>query len=1097
MTHGEEAGPEKHQDSAALTYLEGLLMHQVAGGQGATATQRCEAGHANQEQGNGKPPLPKRSTPPEPGKPVPLSGVTQHFKKARLLGSDAWAGHESKKKPPAPAAEVNGQKEDTRATLNGSPKGESTLLASLLQSFSSRWQNGALSQSMKPEQPEEEHEEGTVSPQDTKGPGPCHRPASSHLKVLVKKSKSHNNHSSSRGPYQRRRISAERHSDSPQSPSAEGLTCTERLRAVASLVNIRTSPAPSPKPSMACSQLALLLSSEAHLQQYSREQVLKAQLTARSASERLAAMATQNTQDKKQGSMGHPHKTLDTLSSLRMENGTLPHMSSGSSSPSVTSPEHSRNESSPRPTFRERRPFERANGRPSPNCSSLLLQLLNSHNSKTHINGQGHLKDDFSVFSSRGSPLLSDGEHSNPDSSLAKDNSTAESTSSSYSPIDLSLKNRTSDHTLASWSSSPALPPEGTEPSISKWKYSVPPTKVTAKGVETASSPEIRPHHKVTLLQLLLDHKSNENVNKSLDNPDLQPTVISKASGVPVVRQSVLTRCEESRRLSPQCGPASRSPTLSAKFSQCTEAGSRSSPYSVYDSFHSQSIPLDLCKNKSVPSDPSVREPAFSASKLLQNLAQCGKPSSASSPPLKTSLPHVQQHTQDTKADHPVTLLERLTAPVQLSTSTDSEGTQTKAPHEPSHPASEIENLLERRTVLQLLLGNATSKDRVGGKRKREASRGNCLETLSNKCESYTSSNSPSLDVVIKTEPSEDSQLSDQDEMVKRGLNEVAETDRGSPPSLPHLRSLNQEPEPPPTDGLLCHLLKQPRGFLSNNSPDSVKGCFLEDTQEYQGPIVPKKRKFSAEPKPHFNGRESCGISERLNKSDSTTSGMSESPESKGPKSPPEADSPPAKSPPSDSHGFNVLKQLLLSDNCLKDLSQPGCNLSSPKQTYAFNESHFQPPFCNSEHLRAHHNHSPANLQKPGDPTRHSTPGSPWRVQAAQQHIPACKPVFSHRHGEVPATWGINGGEDSQPDSPRLMRSNPILYYMLQKSNAHLLKEVQEQEGGARPCEMQVKVKEEPCADAQAFDHKLNHAAKYSEGLAGEAQRHNGSRKKC
>uniref|UniRef100_A0A0E9VE69 Nuclear receptor-interacting protein 1 repression domain-containing protein n=1 Tax=Anguilla anguilla TaxID=7936 RepID=A0A0E9VE69_ANGAN len=46
-------------------------------------------------------------------------------------------------------------------------------------------------------------------------------------------------------------------------------SCAARLKAVANLVKIRSSPTPSPKPSVACSQLALLLSSEAHLQQYS------------------------------------------------------------------------------------------------------------------------------------------------------------------------------------------------------------------------------------------------------------------------------------------------------------------------------------------------------------------------------------------------------------------------------------------------------------------------------------------------------------------------------------------------------------------------------------------------------------------------------------------------------------------------------------------------------------------------------------------------------------------------------------------------------------------------------------------------------------
>ncbi|XP_039867682.1 ubiquitin carboxyl-terminal hydrolase 25 isoform X5 [Simochromis diagramma] len=50
MTHGEEPGPETHKDSAVLTYLEGLLMHPVVAGPGATASGRSEAAHSNQEQ---------------------------------------------------------------------------------------------------------------------------------------------------------------------------------------------------------------------------------------------------------------------------------------------------------------------------------------------------------------------------------------------------------------------------------------------------------------------------------------------------------------------------------------------------------------------------------------------------------------------------------------------------------------------------------------------------------------------------------------------------------------------------------------------------------------------------------------------------------------------------------------------------------------------------------------------------------------------------------------------------------------------------------------------------------------------------------------
>ncbi|XP_042563230.1 LOW QUALITY PROTEIN: nuclear receptor-interacting protein 1-like [Clupea harengus] len=1165
MTHGEEPGPETHQDSAVLTYLEGLLMHRVTGGQGATATQRCQAGQGNQEQGNSKASTPSQGQPnhappppppqgPDPERMAPHSGLTQHLKKARLLRSEAWTEHESRKRP-TPPAELNGQRpgdpEEHAAALNGSSKckGESTLLASLLQSFSSRLQNVALSQqlvqSLKHHQEQQQQQQDGSShinksqQEGEKEAGPCRESATNRLKGLIKKSKAQNQSNSV--PYQRRRTSQERQSESPkglqkngQSSSTESLSCAQRLKAVANLVNIRSSPAPSPRPSVACSQLALLLSSEAHLQQYSREQALKAQLAGRSASERLAAMATQ-TQDTK------PMTTSDTLSSLHAKNGSAPQMALASSRQSLsgTPPGHGRTGSSPRPLlpFRERRPFERPfASRPSQNCSSLLLQLLNNHNTQHQLNSQGHLRGDFSSTSTRGSPVLSDGGHSTPDSSFPKDSSDAESCSSSCSPIDLSLKSRrvsapppiSSPSSSSSTSSSPALD-RITESLINKWKPDPLPSTVRSKERELESNPEMKPHHKVTLLQLLLDHKNNENVNKSLDNPDLHPVIIPKVSGAPVARQTVVNRCEEIRTLSPQCGLVSKSPLILPALSYGKDTSSASSPYSLYDSSHSQSIPLDLCKNKSFPSEPSATEPAFSASKLLQNLAQSGKACVSSPPPLKTSMPSVQRPPpQEMKLDHSVTLLEKLTAPVQQSPSPRSEGTYVIPSRRPesSQSASEIENLLERRTVLQLLLGNGTSsKDKVGGKRKREAVRGNCQDRQSSHCESLGSvrgncqdrqsshceslgaSRSPVKDVRVKTEPRGEHHGTDHDREVKQSQTMMSDSSRSSPLSVPYVRVIKQEPMSPetvPRDGLLSHLLKQPRAVLFSTPDNSQKVSVKEEQQEHPGPTIPKKRKYSMEPKAHPTGSETCVSPDNLdtqmvnNNGGSgacSASGLPGSPEVKGPRSPPVADSPPVKcpvseSPPSDSRGFNVLKQLLLSNNCLRERSQPGGPTGSPKHSYVLNGSRVPQPSGHSAEA-AGQSRSPVPLHGPADPRSlnagfmsHSAPGSPWGIQGTPQ---SPKPK--------PAPTG--GDEDpSQPDSPRLMRSNPILYYMLQKGNADLLKE---RERSRTACQVQLKVKEEQSADMKDFEHTLNprHTGEDQSETQSETPMLNGSLKKC
>ncbi|KAM9788950.1 nuclear receptor-interacting protein 1 [Neosynchiropus ocellatus] len=332
MTHGEEPGPETHKDSAVLTYLEGLLMHPVVAGPGAAASRRSEAAHSNQEQAEkvgGSFQLPSHGpTAPKAGTNGPTHGASQHLKKARLLRSEAW-NNQGNQRIGTPPAEMNGQVRGLQnGSLEGSPQGgESTLLASLLQSFSSRLQSVALSQNtVKP--PSECSSPSKVSSVD-KEPLPVYGTASSRLKGLMRKSKLQNH---SNTPYSRRGQNQDRtpesprsaHSATPPAPSAsESVSCAERLKAVANMVKIRSSPAPSPKPSVACSQLALLLSSEAHLQQYSREHALKAQLSGRSASERLAAMANQQLgPEKRPASVGGTHPvSTDAHSSLTTQNG--------------------------------------------------------------------------------------------------------------------------------------------------------------------------------------------------------------------------------------------------------------------------------------------------------------------------------------------------------------------------------------------------------------------------------------------------------------------------------------------------------------------------------------------------------------------------------------------------------------------------------------------------------------------------------------------------------------------------------------------------------------------------------------------------------
>ncbi|XP_051535623.1 nuclear receptor-interacting protein 1-like [Myxocyprinus asiaticus] len=1071
MTHGEEPGPETHQDSAVLTYLEGILMHQVAGGQSVAATQSGNQEQRNKE-GTGLAQA-NHGTQQEQNRINSYCGASQHLKKARLLNSEAWTEFESQRRSAPPVAH-NGQNEDHHSGQNGSTqdKGESTLLANLLQSFSSRLQNVTLPQQIiQGLRPQDASCQINKPAQEERANGPCHRPASSRLKGLVSKSKMQNHRNSV--PYQRRRSSQEC-SDSPKalksstpSPSPESLSCTERLKAVANMVNIRSSPAPSPKPSVACSQLALLLSSEAHLQQYSREHALKAQLSGRSASERLSAMATQQTQDKKQ-----PTNFGQTqgLSPSHTQNGIPSQISTNSSrqSPILTSGQK-RPEGSMRTEycFRERQPFAKL-GRPSQNCSSLLLQLLNSHNISQRINGQGHLKDDISTFGTLGSPLFSDSEHSNNDSSLTKDSSDAESTYSSCSPIDLSLKNRTHVQTPLSALSSPALD-RVPESSLNRWKPDSPPVKVPTDHREVDACSEMKPHHKVTLLQLLLDHKNNERVTKGLDNPDLLRAVIPKVTGASTSSQSVFStaRCKDTSELGPHCG----SPKLLPTFSQSRDSNSSGSPYTLNGSPHSQSVPLDLCKTKQPINDTRVEEPAFSATKLLQNLAQCGK--QTISPPVKAPLPPVKLMTQELKVNYPPTLLERLTAPIQKNNNPLWEEAKAKTltvPEATQH-VSEIENLLERRTVLQLLLGNAPPKEKVGSKRKREHRKNNSLEKQTNQAIGQGTANGSSVDISIKTEPVEVGQMYDYNKMSKQCQNVVVEP-RKSTSYLEH-EDIKQEPLSPEAlqrDGLLCHLLKQRHNktLQPNKLEDINKGCIKEESVGIQGPTIPKKRKFSIELEDH-NTSSQQGRDLKRSGIVNDTSGCSatgglETREASDPSSPPEADSPPARFPPFESNenrGFNVLKQLLLSDNCLKELSQPRGTLSSQTHTVLNGNTIKQP--CTDGELRNFHQSFSSSNASSKRASGHR-PESPQEASKSKNDYATIKDLKG-------STRMVNGDDQTQKyesDSPRFTKTNPILYYMLQRSNAHLVKEGEELEAGSR--QMQTKVKNESSGDTEAFE---------------------------
>ncbi|XP_037322762.2 nuclear receptor-interacting protein 1 [Pungitius pungitius] len=1206
MTHGEEPGPETHKDSAVLTYLEGLLMHPVIAGPGATASGRSEAAHSNQEQGDkvgGPFQLPNHGpTAPKAGTNGPTLGSSQHPKKARLLRSGVW-NDPGTQRMTSPPVELNGQVGGLQnGTLEGSPHaGESTLLASLLQSFSSRLQSVAMSQHSN--KPPSECSSPSKAPPADKDPLPVYGTASSRLKGLMRKSKLQNH---SNTPYSRRGHSQDRPPESPRSahsatpPSApataESVSCAERLKAVANMVKIRSSPAPSPKPSVACSQLALLLSSEAHLQQYSREHALKAQLSGRSASERLAAMANQQYgQDSRPPSVGGTLPGApDALSSLTTQNGmtttttittTLPRtvLSSpqspsllrGNSQGSPPTPPHAPNPTPCQPP-REKRGFDSRPTRPPQTCSSLLLLLLNNHNSQKQLTKNGHLEDSCGVLPPSGSSsVTSDSECSVQERSLAKDSSDAESSYSSCSPIDLSVRSRggtqgtrpktsapsssfyfsSSTSNLSSSTTVFSSPPVAfsphasvqssattfspsstlvpsistaisssssssmstssldklTESLINKWKPEPSGSKL-CRNKEPEMSQDLKSHSKVTLMQLLLERRNNEMVNKSVGNPNSPVDIImaSMAQGQPKGH----VPWEETRTKSPVDRPVAPAQPLYSPLTRDTSGAL--SPYS-YPSPHVQSSPLDLCKSKAFPAE-KASEPAFSASKLLQNLAQCG--TASSSPPI----PPGKGLVQELDASRPLALLERLNAPIHRTTTPLSDGPSGSgtpfSQKEASPPSTQIENLLERRTVLQLLLGTGSAtaagsrKERPSGSGRRSA------EVAGGSCEKgpgaspiCDSSNGPTRDVKVKTEFAEDVRPSlavSQDSSGRKSSSE-----KGSPPSDCQ-QDLKTEPRPTEVIakyGLLSQLLKQQTATYYTSSamqaeaqPRPVK----EEQREYPSP-GPKKRRLCSD-RTESNDHASCPRAVNSgNIHVFASSAVQREPEQqnnvKEEEAPPR--SPPSKTLTRESRGFNVLKQLLLSDNCLKELSQQPQGAPSPSVLQAngkANGSHLSQPAQNHSflHLPGWHPHGsvnsglPSNLRPlPTPPAGDSPIRSPWSHQPAPWPVAQKRdpPTLVKQEPESPVRWSSQENEDeeeeacdSNPDSPRLSRSNPILYYMLQKGSIQLRKEVRDQAEGTHSM---VRVKEEPISEMHAYEHTLSstpQSPKHSDKHSHESQ---------
>ncbi|POI32962.1 hypothetical protein CIB84_003286 [Bambusicola thoracicus] len=1046
-------------------------MHQAAGGSG-TAVDKKSTGHSGEDQnfnisGNIFPSC--QSNGPVLNTSTYQGSGMLHLKKARLLQSSEDWNAAKRRRLSDSIVDLDGKKEALLAGMvENVPKGkqDSTLLASLLQSFSSRLQSVALSQQIRQSLKEQGYSLSHDSLQVEKDLR-CYGVASSHLKTLLKKSKAKDQKLDNNLPDITKNLPKERFIESPHAVQSgpkvinEPLSCAARLQAVASMVEKRSSPAASPKPSVACSQLALLLSSEAHLQQYSREHALKAQNANQIASERLAAMA--RLQESAQKDIGQFSLAKGMTSHLNGQAGSSTKMVSSKSNMTPFQSSVGITHSPPK-NVGFKSTLERNNVKTSPS-NSLLLHLLKSQNTTKQLKGHEQ-SERASVFEESSTPTTID-DYSDNNPSFTDDSSDDESSHSNCLPIDLSFKQRTGKPDAAP----PASLDNLTQSLLHSWdpKVSCPENK---EDKDTPKASKLNPHQKVTLLQLLLGHKSEEKVDKSNEPQGPHSAADVAKFTVQTGKRTPVTDSPNANRMTPLSTPpllASAKADSPINLSHPSLAIKRSSPPYACSIQPDRLVNpaskhlIDLSKSKEIQgaklsrNDSPQNSSAFSASKLLQNLAQCGMQTSMSSEEQRSG-----KHLLVGSTDKPVGLIDRLNSPLltnKLSTHEENNKILScqSVPTEQGLPGSEIENLLERRTVLQLLLGTPN-------KGKNEKKERVLLRDESSQEQTDKALNEQILTVKIKTEPSEESNVpyNSNAQQIReckgnkfQGFVHSLQRNTASSPASEEMKS---EPLSPQDfsfskNGLLSRLLRQ--------NQDSYPADELDRSHQNSEPThleskslctIPKKRKLHAEPLESPLKKMKTNVSHAANNHISPSEALygpllsqqelkfgrsdSEFKYAVSHGSNNESDN---RSWSRDSKGFNVLKQLLLSENCERDLSQHRNNLltEGKKKGNKSNATINKPEFSISSVNAL----MGSPVQQSGC-VDHRTFQYPVKSPASSpfpEHLGRLEPdqfsVCPMPSEKGPIRWVITGVDknDYEKDSPRLTKTNPILYYMLQK----------------------------------------------------------------
>lgn len=1084
MTHGEELVSEMHQDSIVVTYLEGLLMHQVVGGSSSVIDKKPDGPGAEDQNfsvsGNSSPRDESQRDGPLTNTHTYRSSGMLHHKKARLLQSSEDWNAAKRRRLSDSIVDLNGKKEALLAGMvENVPKGkqDSTLLASLLQSFSSRLQSVALSQQIRQSLKEQGYSLSLDSLQTEKDLR-CYGVASSHLKTLLKKSKAKDEKLETNLPelttnnlVKDRFIESSRTGQSGPKVMSEPLSCAARLQAVASMVEKRASPATSPKPSVACSQLALLLSSEAHLQQYSREHALKAQNANQIASERLAAMARLKESAPKDIGSIKLSKSSHLNGQTRSSTKSITNKSNMTSFQSPMGIIHS----SPK-TISYKAAIEKNNLKPHTN-SSLLLHLLKNHSATKQA--KGYEQNERSVISEENGTQYSDN-----NLSFTKENSSDdESSHCNCLPIDLSFKHKTSKPD----SELPGSLDNLTQSLLHNWDSKVPYLE-NIEEKDASKTSKLNPQQKVTLLQLLLGHKSEDDKEKNETEEtlaDMAKCNISTGSRTPA------TECFNANRITPvNTPPLLASTTADSPINLSHHSPllvkHNSSPYTCIIQPERLVNPaskhlIDLTVHKDLQGtkmnrnemeqnrNESVQTSSFSASKLLQNLAQCGLQSSMSVDEQRKG----GKQAISVNTEKAIGLIDGLNSSILTNKSGTLEEntilTSQPLPTEQKFPSSEIQNLLERRTVLQLLLG--TSNKGMSETKERMLPKEESLQDQTEKV-----LNEQVLTVKIKTEPSEELNAF-QSPNAQQIRETVSETFQGIAHSLETNTAVSSTSEEHKTDsfpaqdfsfsknGLLSRLLRQSQdGYSGDNLDGSRRDNESTSVESKRYSTVPKKRKLHSEPSDGPLKLLKGNITDAANNHKSSAEALYgpglnqkelkfsrtdvEFKYSSGHDSTNESES---RSWSRESKGFNVLKQLLLSENCEKDLSRHRNNSAvtegkkkgsrnnlTNNNKAEFSVSSIQKLIENSgqqTNCLDHRTFQYSVAMK--SPT--STPLSDHLGDALSLK-PECDQfsVCQVPTEKGPIKWVIADMDknERERESPRLTKTNPILYYMLQKGGS-------------------------------------------------------------